>query len=67
MKIYEAPTLEVTKLDSTDIVTASAGDTPFLYRHRGAFNQIQYHCCAKSYGTNQEWNKGIYENPGLTP
>ena len=28
MKIYEAPTLEVTKLDN-DIVTVSVGDTPF--------------------------------------
>ena len=28
MKIYEAPTLEVTKLDSADIATTSIGDSP---------------------------------------
>ena len=29
MKIYESPTLEVTKLDAEDIATVSTGDTPF--------------------------------------
>ena len=28
MKIYEAPSIEVTKLDSEDIVTISKGDSP---------------------------------------